>query len=85
MVKILNSTFQKSDLKQVADNLTQMNAEERILLLIILEGFEDLFDVTLGYWDTQPVDLELKPYSSKRIEMLSINRISNSSTTEPIR
>ena len=61
MVKILNSTYAKADLKQVADNAIQLNSEERTQLLIILEDFKELFDATLGYWDTEPVGLELKP------------------------
>ena len=48
MVKIYDSTYAKSDLKQVANNATQLNAEERTLLLSLLEDFEDLFDGTLG-------------------------------------
>ena len=49
MVKILNSTYAKADLKQVADNAIQLNSEERTQLLIILEDFKELFDATLGY------------------------------------
>ena len=62
-VKILNSTYAKADLKKAANNANQLNAEEKNLLLSLLEDSEDLFDVTLGDWDTEPVDLELKPYS----------------------
>ena len=40
-----------------------MNAEERTLLLSLLGDFDDLFDENLGYWVTEPVDLELNPYS----------------------
>ena len=46
-LKILDSTYAKADLKQVSDNKTQMDAEERTLLLSVLEDFEDLFDGTL--------------------------------------
>ena len=60
MVQILYSTYRKAHIKQVANNTTQMNAEERILLLSIIEDFENLFDGTLGHWDTEPVNLELK-------------------------
>ena len=48
MVKILVSTYVKADLKQVVDNATQMNSEERTQLLSPLEEFEDLFDGTFG-------------------------------------
>ena len=37
-----------------------MNSEERNQLLRILKDFEDLFDGTLGDWDTDNVDLGLK-------------------------
>ena len=61
MVKILDSTYEKADLKQVVND-SHLNAEERTLLLSLLEYFEDLFDGTLGDWDTEPIDLELNPY-----------------------
>ena len=61
MVKILNITYVKADLKQVDGNVIYMNAEERTLLLNILEEFEDFLNGTLGDWDTEPVYLEIKP------------------------
>ena len=51
-VKILDSTYVKANLTQVSNNTTQTNAEERTQILIILQYFEDLFDGTLGDWDT---------------------------------
>ena len=39
-----------------------MKTEEINMLLSFLEDFEELFDGTLGYWVTEPVDLELNPY-----------------------
>ena len=32
------------------------------MLIILLEDFEILFDVSLGDWATEPVDLELNIY-----------------------
>ena len=63
LVKILNSAFSKADLEQVSDNATQMNAEEIIRLLRLLTYFEDLIEGTIGDWDTETIDVELKPYS----------------------
>ena len=63
MVKILDITYARADLKQVVDNASQLNVEENTLLLILLEDSEDLFDGTLGNWASEPVDLELKPDS----------------------
>ena len=48
LVKILDSTYTKSDIEQVADNSTHLNAEERNQLLRLLQGFDDLVDGTLG-------------------------------------
>ena len=62
MVKILNSTYEKTYLKQVVND-SRVNSEERTFLLILIGDFDDLFYGTLGYWSTEPVDLELKPDS----------------------
>ena len=40
-----------------------MNAVERTQLLRLLGNFQDLFDGTIGDWDTETIDLELNPYS----------------------
>ena len=40
-----------------------MNADEGTKLLRLLKYLEDFFDGTLGDWDTEPVDLEIKPGS----------------------
>ena len=63
LVEILYSAYSKSNLKQVANNATQMNSEKRTQLLRLLKYFEDLFDGDLGDWVTEPVNLEPKPYS----------------------
>ena len=63
MVEIINSNYAKEDLKQVANNTTHTNAEERTMLLSLLEDFWHLFDGTLGDWENEPAYLELKPDS----------------------
>ena len=62
MVKILDITYAKVDLKHVVNDI-QLNSEERTLLLSLLGDFEDLFGGTLGNWSTEPVDLELNTAS----------------------
>ena len=57
MVKILNSAYAKAELKQVADNATQLNYEEIDQLISLIEDLEELFDGTLGDWAIEPVDL----------------------------
>ena len=56
-----------------------MNAEEITQLLRLLDYFEGLFDVTLGDWDTEPVDLGKKktgskPFNSKYYPVPRINK-----------
>ena len=69
LVKIIDSTYAKAELKQVANNANHMNAEERTQLLRLIKYLEDLFDGTLGDWGTDPIGLELnkryKPFNSK--------------------
>ena len=60
MIKILNCTYLKAGLNQVANNATQMNAEEITLLLSILEDFKEFFGGTLGDYATDLVNLEKK-------------------------
>ena len=62
LVRILDSTYTRENLKYVADNATHLNAEERTQSLRLLEYFQELFDGTIGEWGTDTVDLELKPY-----------------------
>ena len=47
-------------LKQVIDNTTQLNVEEKTELLSLLIDYEYVFDGNLWNWDTEPVELELK-------------------------
>ena len=63
MVKILNITYAQADLEHLVANSSQLNAEERTLLLSLPEDFKELFDGNLGDWVTEPFDLELKPDS----------------------
>ena len=63
LVKILDITYLKEELKQVAANATHLNAEEITLLIRPLKDFDNLFYGNLGYWDTEPIDLEINPVS----------------------
>ena len=45
MVEILYIIYAKSDLEQVLANASQINSEERTLLLILLKDFGDFFIV----------------------------------------
>ena len=63
LVKIIDCDYAKAIPKQVLDNANHMNAEDRTHLQGLLKDFEVLFDVTIGYWDTDPINLELNPDS----------------------
>ena len=81
LVEILDSIYAKEDLKEVANNASQLNAKERTLLLILLKDFEDLLDVTLCDWATELVNLYLrsdsKPFNSKYYLIPMINKKKN--------
>ena len=74
---ILDAKYEKYDLNNVmTKTFKHQTATERYILLHILKKFEDLFDGTLGTWNTTPVDLELnydvkpvcsRPYSVPRV------------------
>ena len=61
VVKILDAKYEKADLNAVvADNCKHLSVPDQEKLLKLLTKFEDLFDGTLGDWDTEPVSLKLK-------------------------
>jgi len=60
--RILDSKYEKADLpKLVKDNCSHLSATEQRKLLQLLISYEDLFDGTLGDFQTSPISLELKP------------------------
>ena len=60
VVKILDAKYEKADLNAVVDNCKHLSVPDQKKLLKLLTEFEDLFDGTLGDWDTEPVSLKLK-------------------------
>ena len=67
-IKILDAKYEKADLPSIVENnCLHLSLQQRIELLDLLMEFEELFDGTLGEWDTDRVSLELKegarPYS----------------------
>ena len=61
VVHILDANYQKADLPAVVKTCTHLSQNEQNELLELLNEFEDLFDGTLGDWNTEPVSFELKP------------------------
>ena len=57
----MDAKYEKADLNAVlADNCKHLSVPDHEKLLKLLTKFEDLFDGTLGDWDTEPVSLKLK-------------------------
>ena len=61
IVKILDAKYEKANIPElIKNNCSHLNPEEQKKLLEVLTEFEDLFDGTLGDWNTEPVSFELK-------------------------
>eukprot|EP00804_Cyclotella_cryptica_P007274 CCRYP_017866-RA/>CCRYP_017866-RA protein AED:0.41 eAED:0.77 QI:0/0/0/0.5/0/0/2/0/228 len=70
VVKILDANYKKADRQSiVSTNCTHLSLQDQNPLLELLTHFEELFDETLGDWNTEPVSFELKegakPYHGK--------------------
>jgi hypothetical protein len=61
-VKILDAKYKKADLPEVLkNNCAHLSAKDQQKLLELLLEFEELFDGTLGDWDTEHVSFQLQP------------------------
>ena len=63
--RIVEAKYSKADLLKLAKSCKTIRENEQKLLLASLKKFEHLFDGTLGTWNTEPVDLELKDPNCK--------------------
>ena len=89
VVHILDAKYEKADLQSVVSaNCTHLSLQDQNKLLELLTEFEELFDGTLGDWNTEPVSFELKegtkpyhgrpfpvPKSRKETTMKELNRL----------
>ena len=67
---IVDQKYTPADLPKVVSELTHLSNKERQQLLDLLNKYKDLFDGSLGTWNTKPIELELKekdckPYHAK--------------------
>ena len=60
MVRILDSNYKKANLKEVVAGAKHLNEKQKEKLYKLLLKYESIFDGTLGKWQTEPVDFELK-------------------------
>ena len=59
VVHILDTKYEKADLQSVVNvNCTHRSLQDQNKLLELLIEFEELFDGTLGNWNTKPVSSE---------------------------
>ena len=59
IIKILDSKYEKANLKAVVDGAMHLNKREKTLLFELLQKYTEVFDGTLGAWKTDPVDFEM--------------------------
>ena len=61
MRRILDAKYKKSDLKKaMTEQCQHLNAKECEIILNLISKYEELFDGTLGTWNTTPLDLGLR-------------------------
>ena len=63
--EILDANYEKSDLNKIVDNISTINLSEKRKLFKLLSKYKSLFDGTLGDFNCDPADLELKPGHNK--------------------
>jgi len=62
VTEILDAKYEKANLPEIVDdNCKHLPVKQRNALLRLLLQFEELFDGTLGDWQGEEVDFELKP------------------------
>ena len=52
--------YAPADINEMVSKCNHLTNTERSDLKMLLHKFESLFDGTLGTWNTEPIDLELK-------------------------
>ena len=61
MKQILDAKYEPANLKDIAESCTNLTQYEQSCLLELLEKYKSLFDGTLGHWEMDSYDIELKP------------------------
>ena len=59
--KILDAKYVPADLRKVCEEQLQLDVHEQDMLHALLEKYSDLFDGTLGKWQMEDYDVELRP------------------------
>ena len=61
VTKILDAKYEKANLPEVVNNCTHLSVTQKNALLRLLLQHEELFDGTLGEWQDELVNFELRP------------------------
>ena len=77
---ILDATYEKADLPNVInENYSHLSSENKAKLLRLLQKFEELFDGTLGNFQTDAVSFSLrggaKPYHGKAFPIPHVHKV----------
>ncbi len=80
VVEILNAKYDKANFPSIVkNNCAHLSTSHRNLLLVLLLKFEELFDGTLGEWNSLPVSFELKegakPYHGRPYPIPKIHEV----------
>jgi hypothetical protein len=77
VVQILDANYKKADIPEVIKTCAHLSQHKQNEILEVLSEFEDLFDGTLGDWNTEPVSFELKsdakPYHSRAFSIPKVH------------
>jgi hypothetical protein len=75
--RILDAKYEAADLREIVESISTINDTEKGELLRLLQKYEELFDGTLGDWETSPIKLDLKddakPYHGKAFPVPKIH------------
>ena len=67
--RILDANYEKANFEQEVNKLIHLTKFQRVILLICLKQYEDIFDGNLGGWTGPPVEIplkdEAKPYHAQ--------------------
>ena len=59
-IDILDTDYSKTNINNVVKEYSYLSLEEKTKLKCLLFKYKELFEGTLGIWNTEPVKLELK-------------------------
>ena len=65
--RIVDLKYKEADLHSVLEEAKDLSPKQQQQLMEVLQKFEVVFDGTLGVWQCEPIDIELKDPNCKPI------------------